>query len=546
MQRSVEVGAFTKSSKVKWEESEGRFWQQINCMEYYKVLKLAREPFSSSPDPDFFYQALHHVECMQKTELAVRLRRGLNIVIGEVGTGKTTLCRQLIRRFSEDKKIAAHLLLDPHFSKPIEFLSTVDRMFGISNKGEKDITEWKLRENIKNYLFEQGVNKDKIIVLIIDEGQKIPDFCMELLREFLNYETNEYKLLQIIIFAQKEFKAKLKNHPGFTDRINLFYDLGPLSLRDTRLMIKYRLDKASETGKSVVKFSRPASRAIYEATEGYPRKVVKLCHQIILKLIIKSRSRAGYFLVRSYIRSLPRAKAKGFSWAKITGLIGLMIILIAFISVQLKIIPWDIHQLDKFLSTETEPRQSVEDKGIKDQGLRENQEKPQASATYPPILGKLAVTKERTIWGMIEDIYGYSDLEHLNKVKEANPQIKDFDNVESGGIITFPAIPGKLKARPGWNIWVQIAEGDELGEIYGLYRRYSRDFPHIRIIACWSRLAGLRFSIIIKRGFENEAAARSAIGKLPATLSATAKIISRWEDDAIFFSRGLMDKQTGN
>ncbi len=515
-------------------------------MEYYKILKLAREPFSNSPDPDFFYQAAHHVECMQKTELAVRLKRGLNVVIGEVGTGKTTLCRQLIRRFSEDKKITAHLLLDPHFSKPIEFLSTIDRMFGISKKGEKDITEWKLREHIKSYLFEQGVNKDKIIVLIIDEGQKIPDFCMELLREFLNYETNEYKLLQIIIFAQKEFKANLKKHPGFTDRINLYYDLGPLSLRDTRLMIKYRLDKASERGKSVVRFSRLATRAIYDASGGYPRKIVKLCHQVVLKLIIKSRTKAGYFLVRSFLKANAPAGRRSVSFIKATALIGVVIILAAAILFHFKIIPRDLPEIKSFLATRGTIQQVDKGSEIEEKEVEKNRGKPTVSEICPSTLGELSVTRERTVWGMIEDVYGYSDLEHLNKIKEANRQIKDFDKVEFGKMITFPAIPEKLEIRPGWNVWILIAEANDLDEIYGLYRRYSKNFPHIRIITYWSGLGGLKFSIILKRGFENEEAAHAAISKLPPDLSSTAQIISRWDDDTIFFSKGLMDKQRGS
>jgi len=513
-------------------------------MEYYKILKLNREPFSNSPDPDFFYQAAHHVECMQKTELAVRLRRGLNVVIGEVGTGKTTLCRQLIRRFSEDKKINAHLLLDPHFSKPIEFLRTVDRMFGISQKGEQDITEWRLRENIKNYLFEQGVNKDKVIVLIIDEGQKIPDFCMELLREFLNYETNEYKLLQIIIFAQKEFKSNLKRHPGFTDRINLYYDLGPLSLRDTRLMIRYRLNRASEGGKSAVRFSRLATRAIYEASGGFPRKIVKLCHQIVLKLIIKSRTRAGYFIVRSYLKASEPASGGRFPLMKTVGLTAVIAIAALSALVYLKIIPGNLTHLWPSPMKKEAVLPSEQTSTVEDKAVETVVEQPILLATYPSLLGRVPAVQDLTVWKMIEDIYGYSDLDHLNRVKAANPQIGDFDNVEPGTEIIFPAIPEKGAAQGGWNLRVQIAEGKTLDEIYRSYREYAKTFPHIRIMSYWNPLGGLKFSIILKRGFENEGVGRAAMAKLPPSLSSLARIVSHWDEDTVLFSGGLMETQT--
>jgi len=513
-------------------------------MEYYKILKLKREPFSNSPDPEFFYQAAHHVECMQKTELAVRLRRGLNVVIGEVGTGKTTLCRQLIRRFSEDKKISAHLLLDPHFSKPIEFLKTVDRMFGISEQGDQDITEWRLREKIKNYLFEQGVSKDKVIVLIIDEGQKIPDFCMELLREFLNYETNEYKLLQIIIFAQKEFKSNLKRHPGFTDRINLYYDLGPLSLRDTRLMIRYRLDRASEGGKSAVRFSRMATRAIYEATGGYPRKIVKLCHQIVLKLIIKSRNRAGYFLVRSYLKASESEPRGRFPLMRMVGLTVVIAIAALCALVYFEIIPGNLTHIwpdlvQKEAVLPSEPTSTVEERGTETAVGA-----PILSAQYPSLLGRVPAIQDLTVWKMIEDIYGYSDLDHLDRVKAANPQIGDFDNVEPGTEITFPAIPEEGTAQGGWNLRVQIAEGKTLDEIYRLYREYAKIFPHIRILNYWNHAGGLRFSVILKRGFDNEEVGRAAMDRLPQPLSSMARIVSHWDEDTVLFSGGLMETQT--
>ena len=184
-------------------------------MDYFRILNLKKEPFSNSPEPEFFFQSVKHLGCLQKVELAVRLRRGLSVVVGDVGTGKTTLCRQLILKFAsseEDRnQIETHLLLDPSFTNPLEFLSTVAMTFGVSDTGS-NVSEWQLKENIKNYLFSKGVDEGKIVVLIIDEGQKLPDFCLEILREFLNYETNEFKLLQIVIFAQREFEQIFKRH----------------------------------------------------------------------------------------------------------------------------------------------------------------------------------------------------------------------------------------------------------------------------------------------------------------------------------------------
>ena len=89
-------------------------------MDYYKILNFKKEPFSNSPDPDFFFQSSQHFGCLQRLEIAVRLRRGLSVVVGDVGTGKTTLCRQIIVRFSnseEDTKNIKKLRKPPKVGK---------------------------------------------------------------------------------------------------------------------------------------------------------------------------------------------------------------------------------------------------------------------------------------------------------------------------------------------------------------------------------------------------------------------------------------------
>ncbi len=270
-------------------------------MDYFSILNLKKEPFSNSPDPEFFFHSRQHLDCLQKLELSLLLRRGLNVIIGEVGTGKTTLCRQLIRRFAQKEEIETHLILDPHFVNASEFLATVTKLL-VGKKPVAGSHDWQIKEHIKQDLFRKGVDQKKTVVLIIDEGQKIPAFCLEILREFLNYETNEYKLLQIVIFAQKEFENTVRKYPNFADRINLYHQLKPLSFNDTRLMIKFRLEKSNNSRRKLNLFTHPALWAIYRITGGYPRKIINLCHQSILSMIIQNRSKSSYFLVRACAR----------------------------------------------------------------------------------------------------------------------------------------------------------------------------------------------------------------------------------------------------
>jgi general secretion pathway protein A len=283
-------------------------------MNYFSILKLDREPFSNSPEPEFFFEAHQHVNCLQQLEISIRLRRGLNVVIGDVGTGKTTLSRMLIRKLHGDDAVEFHLLMDPDFSGPIQFLAGIARMMGAVDSAA-GLTEWQLKEAIKQYLFRRGIDEDKVVVLIIDEGQKLPGFCIEILREFLNYETNRFKLLQIVIFAQSEFNAILERRENFADRMNVCLRLKPLDFTQMRRMIEHRIAQASQAGHEPVEFTTPALAAIYLATGGVPRKVVMLCHQVILAMIVRNRFRAGWFLVQSCLRSrASRRRRRSIIW----------------------------------------------------------------------------------------------------------------------------------------------------------------------------------------------------------------------------------------
>lgn len=267
-------------------------------MKYFEILNFQDEPFSNSPDPDFFYESPGHLDCLHRLEIALRLKRGLNVVLGDVGTGKTTLCRRLLRALVGDDSISAFLLLDPDFDNPRDLLMVLCEMLE-GTAPEAGLTEWSLKERVKNCLFQRGVDDNKTIVLIIDEGQKIHDRCMELLRELLNYETNNSKLLQIVIFAQLEFEPVIKRFPNFADRINDLIRLGPLNFRHTKELIDYRINLARVHMSRTPLFTWGGYYAMYRATGGYPRKIVKLAHKIFLTLILNNDHRANWSLVRT-------------------------------------------------------------------------------------------------------------------------------------------------------------------------------------------------------------------------------------------------------
>jgi len=270
-------------------------------MSHYAGQEFEREPFSSSPDPNFLLATRQHATCLQELEISLRLRRGLNVVTGDIGTGKTTLCRSLLRTFAEDAATDVHLLLDPHFETCEEFLRVI--LASVSGlTPEPGLGLWAMKEALKQQLFRLGLVEKRLVILVIDEGQKISPANLEILREMLNYETNTSKLLQIVIFGQRELEPVIASMPNLADRINVRRRLKPLSFSETRRMISHRLAVAAgETGPAV-RFSLAAVTAIHLACGGSPRKTVRLCHMALLEMLVRGHARVGLAEVRAAAR----------------------------------------------------------------------------------------------------------------------------------------------------------------------------------------------------------------------------------------------------
>ncbi|RKY83289.1 transposase [candidate division KSB1 bacterium] len=269
-------------------------------MEYYKLLNLRKEPFSTSPDPAFFYYSYEHKECLNRLEIALRLRRGLSVILGDVGTGKTTICRMLIQKFAQEKEnFIIRLILDPMFKSEFEFLKTLSDSFGIDSTAR---SSFEYKNDLQNFLLQKGAAEKKIVVLLIDEGQKLTPTYIEVLRTLLNYETNEFKLLQLVIFAQQEFLHKMKRQPNFLDRVSLGYVINPLNEEDTKGLIKFRLKTAGLNSEKIL-FTEKAMKLIYIHTQGFPRRITTFCHDALIKMLREDKKVVDEKLVLDIIRN---------------------------------------------------------------------------------------------------------------------------------------------------------------------------------------------------------------------------------------------------
>ncbi|MCX5715106.1 MAG: AAA family ATPase [Candidatus Omnitrophica bacterium] len=266
-------------------------------MSYFKALGLEKEPFSTSPDPQFFYHSTSHNTVLKRLEIAVRLRRGLCLVLGDVGTGKTTLSRTLLQAFKDEPNFIFHMMLDPSFSSEFQFLLGLVKMFGITPAFKSTLD---FKEALEKYLFQKGAEENKTIVLLIDEGQKITPENLEVLRTLLNFETNEYKLLQLIIMAQVELLPRIKRVHNFIDRVALKYTINPLDENETKEMIGFRLRAAGHKGPEPI-FTDEAVQLVYFYTQGYPRKISMLCHDALETCVMQGGSKVDLAIINGLI-----------------------------------------------------------------------------------------------------------------------------------------------------------------------------------------------------------------------------------------------------
>lgn len=255
---------------------------------YLELLNLTREPFSNSPDPDAYYRTPTHEDCLNRLEIAIRLRRGLNVVLGEVGTGKSTLCRCLLRSLNEQSGIDVFLLLDAGFEDADEFVRHLCELFA-GQRPPEGVARRECISVIQNRVFDKALEQNRNLVLFIDEGQKLSPAALEVLRELLNFETNTEKLLQIVIFGQPELAQIIEGMPNFKDRINEYLYLKPLSMRESIRLVRHRLRLAGGQRAERL-FSLGSLIALHRASRGKPRQLMRLGHQMLLALLVGNRT----------------------------------------------------------------------------------------------------------------------------------------------------------------------------------------------------------------------------------------------------------------
>lgn len=500
-------------------------------MEYHRILNLKKEPFSTSPDPAFFFQSRQHVLCLQKLELAVRLRRGMSVVIGEVGTGKTTLCRKLIRTLASESNVETFLILDPSFKNAAECLSAVANTLG-AVKGDNVVTsERRLKEHVKKHLFKKGVEEGKTVVLIVDEGQKMPAFFMEILRELLNYETNDAKLLQIVIFAQNEFESSLKTHPNFADRVAFWYALKPMGFLDVVRMVRFRLRLAGHEGdESAGLFTLPALWRVYRSSGGYPRKIIHICHQSLLTMIVQARTKAGWSQVRAAERlaNAGRRSRRGIFAGGV-----LAVIVLGGLSTDW--LPRSVGMIGRrqWRVSTTEAPSLVVDDAVRDEVVPKSTRGERRSllrAMPPEWLGEIQVAQDETLGEIVNRVYGSSAPPLIERVIAANPELSNPHRIAVGQSIRFPMIRFRQTGVTDERYYIEAGREATLGTAYEYVRlRLPLLSEPLRIIPLWTPETGLSFAVVLKETHSDLKSARKRLDEIAPAFPMPLKIRASWE-----------------
>jgi general secretion pathway protein A len=235
-------------------------------LEYWGFKKL---PFENVPDPDFIYYSPEHLEALSRLLYVAKGNKGIVLITGEIGSGKTTLSRVMMQQLPR-KKYDIGLLVNTTLA-PLDFLREVLRSFGF--KPGDDLSKSSLLNLLQEKMLE-NLKQDRGTLLVIDEAQLIPRETFEELRLLLNFQLNNRFLLTVIMLGQPELRSIIKNIEQLNQRVAIRYHLNSLNYIETLKYMGVRFKKAGLT-KNII--TKQAAKDIYTYSKGTPRLINSVC-----------------------------------------------------------------------------------------------------------------------------------------------------------------------------------------------------------------------------------------------------------------------------
>ncbi|MDY6914318.1 MAG: AAA family ATPase [Planctomycetota bacterium] len=272
---------------------------------YKDYYRLREEPFNITPDPRFLYFTAQHREALNHLLYGIRRRKGFTVLTGEVGTGKTTICRALLEELGGGYHTA--LILNPMLTET-QLLRATLAEFGVQSKRLDRLGYLRL---LNDYLLRiNSAGRDA--VLIIDEAQDMARRTLEMTRLLSNLETHRQKLLQIVLVGQPELRTKLRSPAlrQLAQRITVRFHLGKMSPEETAGYLRYRMAVAGSIptgGQQIIRFDPSAVREIYRFSKGTPRLVNAVGDKALLAGYVYRAGQIDKRLVRLAVEELREA-----------------------------------------------------------------------------------------------------------------------------------------------------------------------------------------------------------------------------------------------
>ena len=264
---------------------------------YLQYYGLKEPPFDLTPNPRFLFYSAQHREAFNHLLYGIRERKGFVQLTGEVGAGKTTLCRAMLEQL--DGHFATALILNPIMSAN-ELMKAIAVEFGLPVTG---LDRLDTLAAINQFLLQQ-VERKQDTVLIIDEAQDLTDELLEQVRLLSNLETDNRKLLQILLMGQPELRDRLNNPRlrQLRQRITVRYHLFPLSRFEVSQYVQHRLEVSGAKGAPY--FTQPALWRVFAYSKGIPRLVNAVCDKALLAGFVERRDRIGFAIIGRAVREL--------------------------------------------------------------------------------------------------------------------------------------------------------------------------------------------------------------------------------------------------
>ncbi len=270
---------------------------------YQSFYGFTEMPFHITPDPKFLYLSPTHQEALQHLKYGVTEKKGFIVLIGEVGCGKTTLCRKFMSEL-DPAHFDTALILNPRVNET-QMLRAI-----LTELGEHNIAKSKhdLISQMNQILLDR-IAKGREIVLIIDEAQNLSFEVFEQVRLLSNLETDKQKLLQIVLMGQTELKERLAAEElrQLRQRILVHYELRPFTREEMDRYIQHRLSVSGSAGRPY--FTKWAIRHIHRTSRGIPRIINNLCDKALLSAFIRDSDEVNYWDARRAVRDMNRLTA---------------------------------------------------------------------------------------------------------------------------------------------------------------------------------------------------------------------------------------------